>query len=134
MLATQTMMQLGCREPRAAAPARGAPGTLPLHARLLSRRHRRGRAQTAKRPRLRTIVVGNDAACVGKTLGSLNLAPMDVQVTAVRRKGARELIPRVDRDPARRRAVLLGTQGNLARAEIRLLQGEQKNGPTSAGR
>jgi CPA2 family monovalent cation:H+ antiporter-2 len=49
---------------------------------------------------------------------------MEVTVTAVRRKGAREINP----SPQTRLAagdvlVLLGTQGRLARAEIRVLQG-----------
>ena len=78
----------------------------------------------ADAPILRTILIGPDAAAVGKTLGSLNLAAMEVQVTAVRRKGAREINP----SPETRLAagdvlVLLGTQGRLARAEIRILQG-----------
>jgi CPA2 family monovalent cation:H+ antiporter-2 len=123
MLATQTMMQLG----------------LPLN-RVLRRLRdvRRERYSSmggffpgvtdqesdADAPILRTILVGPDAAAVGKTLGALNLAMMEVTVTAVRRKGAREINP----SPETRLAagdvlVLLGTQGRLARAEIRVLQG-----------
>jgi CPA2 family monovalent cation:H+ antiporter-2 len=123
MLATQTMMQLG----------------LPLN-RVLRRLRdvRRERYSSmggffpgvtdqesdADAPILRTILVGPDAAAVGKTLGALNLAMMEVTVTAVRRKGAREINP----SPQTRLAagdvlVLLGTQGRLARAEIRVLQG-----------
>jgi CPA2 family monovalent cation:H+ antiporter-2 len=78
----------------------------------------------ADAPRLRTVVATENAACVGKTLGSLNLAGIDVQVTAVRRTGTREVNPapetRIQKGDV---LVLLGTQGNLAKAEIRLLQG-----------
>jgi CPA2 family monovalent cation:H+ antiporter-2 len=78
----------------------------------------------ADAPILRTILIGPDAAAVGKTIGSLNLAALDVTLTAVRRKGAREINP----SPETRLAagdvlVLLGTQGHLAGAEIRILQG-----------
>ncbi len=124
MLATQTMMQLG----------------MPLN-RVLRRlrevrqeRYQLMRGffpgvtdeQTAdsEQPRLRTIVVGASAACAGSTLGSLHLDALHVQVTAVRRTGSREVNP----DPEMRVKegdvlVLLGTQENLAKAEIRLLQG-----------
>jgi CPA2 family monovalent cation:H+ antiporter-2 len=61
---------------------------------------------------------------VGKTLGSLNLDALDVQVTAVRRKGSREVNPAPEtRLQAGDVLVLLGTQGRIAAAEIRLLQG-----------
>jgi CPA2 family monovalent cation:H+ antiporter-2 len=61
---------------------------------------------------------------VGKTVGSLNLAAMDVQVTAIRRKGTREINPKPDmRLQSGDVLVLLGSQGKLAKAEIRLLQG-----------
>ncbi len=124
MLATQTMMQLG----------------VPLNRvlrRLRDVRQERYRltgsffhgatdenANEAEQPRLRTMVVGNSAACVGKTLGSLGLDAMDVQVTAVRRTGSREINPAPDtRMEGGDVLVLLGTQENLAKAEIRMLQG-----------
>jgi CPA2 family monovalent cation:H+ antiporter-2 len=123
MLATQTMMQLG----------------MPLN-RVLRRLRdvRRQRYSSlggffpgatdqegdAEAPILRTIVVGPDAAAVGKTIASLELPGMDVQITAVRRKGAREINPSADtRIAAGDVLVLLGTQERLARAEIRILQG-----------
>jgi len=123
MLATQTMMQLG----------------LPLN-RVLRRLRdvRRERYSSlgaffpgatdqesdADAPILRTILIGPDAAAVGKTLGALNLAGMEVTVTAVRRKGAREINPSAETRLAPGDVlVLLGTQGRLARAEIRILQG-----------
>jgi CPA2 family monovalent cation:H+ antiporter-2 len=122
MLATQTMMQLG----------------MPLSRVLRRLREERQKRYSsmggffpgatdqddADAPILRTILIGPDAAAVGKTVGSLNLAAMDVQVTAVRRKGAREINPAPDtRLAAGDVLVLLGSQGRLARAEIRLLQG-----------
>jgi CPA2 family monovalent cation:H+ antiporter-2 len=75
-------------------------------------------------PRLRTLVLGPDAAAVGKMLGSLNLAAMDVTVTAIRRKGTREINPAPEmRFQAGDVLVLLGSPGHLAKAEIRILQG-----------
>jgi CPA2 family monovalent cation:H+ antiporter-2 len=75
-------------------------------------------------PRLRTVVATDYAACVGMALGSLNLSAIDVQVTAVRRTGMREVNPAEEtRIKAGDVLVLLGTQENLAKAEIRLLQG-----------
>jgi monovalent cation:H+ antiporter-2, CPA2 family len=57
-------------------------------------------------------------------LERLNLEALGVKVTAVRRKGVRDVNPSPD---MRLRegdvVVLLGPQGALARAEIRLLQG-----------
>ena len=123
MLATQTMMQLGMplsrvlrrlreeRQKRYSSLGGFFPGATDLEA-------------DADAPILRTVVLGPDAAAVGKTVGSLNLAAMDVQLTAVRRKGANEMNPVPDtRLAAGDVLVLLGTQGRLARAEIRLLQG-----------
>ncbi len=124
MLATQTMMQLG----------------MPLN-RVL-RRLRDARAERYRfmpgffhgatdsdledrdEPRLRTLVVGPYAPSVGKTLGSLGLAGMGVQVTAVRRKGSRDVAPGPEMQvQAGDVLVLLGTQEKLARAEMRVLQG-----------
>ena len=123
MLATQTMMQLGMpltrvlrrlrdvRQERYSSLGGFFPGATDQEA-------------DGDAPILRTILLGPDAAAVGKTLASLNLSGMDVQVTAVRRKGAREINPAPEtRLAAGDVLVLLGTQGRLARAEIRLLQG-----------
>ena len=61
---------------------------------------------------------------MGLTLGALNLASMGVEVTAIRRTGEREVNPSVDAIvKAGDVLVLLGTQENLAKAEMRLLQG-----------
>ena len=123
MLATQTMMQLGLplnrvlrrlrdvRQERYSSMGGFFPGVT-------------DQESDADAPILRTILIGPDAAAVGKTLGALNLVMMEVTVTAVRRKGAREINPSPDtRLAAGDVLVLLGTQGRLARAEIRVLQG-----------
>jgi CPA2 family monovalent cation:H+ antiporter-2 len=124
MLATQTMMQLG----------------VPLNRVLRSLREVRQeryhvmrgffpgatdeQAADADQPRLRTLVAGPSAACVGKTLGSVNLDSLGVTITAVRRTGTREVNPAAEtRIKEGDVLVLLGTQENLAKAEIRLLQG-----------
>ncbi len=78
----------------------------------------------AAQPRLRSVMVGPSAACVGVTLESLNLEAMDVEVTAVRRQGVRETNPsRGMRLRENDIVVLLGSQEALAKAEMRLLQG-----------
>ena len=81
-------------------------------------------ASDADQPRLRTVFAGSSAACIGKTLASLNLDSIGVTVTAVRRTGAREVNPAPEtRIKESDVLVLLGTQERLAKAEIRLLQG-----------
>jgi len=124
MLATTTLMQLG------------VPLSRVLH-RLRDAREERYQVMRgffpgatdedqadADQPRLRTLVVGDNAACVGKSLGSLNLAGMSVRVTAVRRTGSRDPNPAPDMEVLPGDVlVLLGTQEHLAQAEIRLLQG-----------
>ena len=58
------------------------------------------------------------------TLGELDLGGLLVEVTAVRRRNTRELLPdnetRLEIGDV---VVLRGTQENLAAAEIRLMQG-----------
>lgn len=124
MLATQTMMQLGLplnrvlrglravREERYTFTGGFFPGVTD------------DESSDQDQPRLHTVVIGPDAAATNVTLERLNLEAMGVQVKAVRRTGVREVNPSPD---TRLRAgdvvVLLGPQGRLARAEIRLLQG-----------
>ena len=124
MLATQTMMQLGLplnrvlrglravREERYTFTGGFFPGVTD------------DESSDQDQPRLHTVVIGPDAAAANVTLERLNLEAMGVQVKAVRRTGVREVNPSPD---TRLRAgdvvVLLGPQGRLARAEIRLLQG-----------
>ena len=70
------------------------------------------------------MAVGDSAACVGLTLEELGMNALDVEVTAVRRTGSRDINPSPEtRVQGGDVLVLLGTQQNLARAEIRLLQG-----------
>jgi len=124
MLATQTMMQLG----------------VPLNRVLLRLRDVRAEryqsmggffpgatdAELAdgEQPRLRTVMLGPDAAAVGRTLASLHLEAMGTRITAIRRKGVREVNPKGETRLREGDVVLLlGTQENLAKAEIRLLQG-----------
>lgn len=75
-------------------------------------------------PRLLTITITPGAAAVSKTLGELCLSDLSIEVTAVRRRNIRGLLPS---DETRLEAgdvvVLRGTQENLAAAEIRLMQG-----------
>jgi CPA2 family monovalent cation:H+ antiporter-2 len=124
MLAAQTMLQLGA----------------PLNRVLRNLREARQQRYTLMRgyfhgatdeniedheaPRLRTLVATEHAACVGRALGELNLPVIGVEVTAIRRTGEREVNPSADAVvKAGDVLVLLGTQENLAKAEIRLLQG-----------
>jgi CPA2 family monovalent cation:H+ antiporter-2 len=124
MLATQTMMQLGMPLNRVLRRLR--------EVRQERYRFMRGffpgatdvEAADSEQPRLHTLVIGADAASVGRSIGSLNLESMGVQVTAVRRMNAREVNPAPETVlHAGDVLVLLGTQGHLARAEIHLLQG-----------
>lgn len=75
-------------------------------------------------PRLLTIMITPNATAINKTLRELDLASLAVEVTAVRRRNIRGLMPT---DETRLEAgdviVLRGTQDNLAAAEIKLLQG-----------
>ncbi len=124
MLATQTMLQLGVPLNRV---LRGLRDVREARYHIMGGFFRGVtdiEAADADAPRLRTIVATENAACVGRTLESLNLAGIDVQVTAVRRTGTREVNPSPEtRIQAGDVLVLLGTQENLAKAEIRLLQG-----------
>ena len=124
MLATQTMMQLGVPLNRVLRRLREVRQERYQFMRGFFPGATDEEAAEGEQPRLRTIVVGPDAACVGKTLASLNLGAIEAQVTAVRRKGSREVNPAPEtRLQPGDVLVLLGTQGALARAEIRLLQG-----------
>lgn len=124
MLATQTMLQLGIPLNRV---LRGLREVREERYHLMGGFFRGATdegAGEADQPRLRTILVGGSAAAIGKTLGSLNLGAMDVQVTALRRTSRREVNPPPDlRIEVGDVLVLLGTQENLGKAEIRILQG-----------
>ncbi|HZZ92524.1 MAG TPA: monovalent cation:proton antiporter-2 (CPA2) family protein [Usitatibacter sp.] len=125
MLATHTMMQLGLplnhvlhrlrevRRERYRLMSGFFPGATDVEA-----------SSSVPQPRLRTLMLGPDAASVGRTLGEMNVASMDVQVTAVRRRGSRDVNPAPETKlQSGDVLVLLGTPDRLAKAEIRLLQG-----------
>lgn len=78
----------------------------------------------AQQLRLRSIMIPQGAACVGKSLAKLDLARFSVDITAVRRRNIRGLAPSPDTVLETGDVVVLrGTPLNLAAAEIRLLQG-----------
>ena len=124
MLATQTMMQLGIPLNRVLRRLREVRQERYQFIRGYFPGVTDEDAADHEQPRLRTLVVGPSAACIGSTIASLNLGAMDVRLTSIRRKGAREVNPsgesRLQEGDV---LVLLGTQEHLAQAEIRLLQG-----------
>jgi CPA2 family monovalent cation:H+ antiporter-2 len=81
-------------------------------------------ADEAGQPRLHPVTIAAGAAAVGRTLGEIGLDALDVEVTAVRRRGIRGVAPeaatRVEEGDT---LVLLGVPEDLAAAEIRLVQG-----------
>jgi CPA2 family monovalent cation:H+ antiporter-2 len=75
-------------------------------------------------PRLHTVLITSGSAAIGKTLGELDLGGLFVDVTAVRRRNTRELLPNDETQLEIGDALVLrGTQESLAAAEIRLMQG-----------
>ena len=81
-------------------------------------------AEEQAQPRLASVPLGDAADAIGKSLAELDLAGVDVEVTAIRRRGIRGLEPSPEMHlMAGDVVVLLGTPENLAAAEIRLLQG-----------
>ena len=78
----------------------------------------------AAQPRLHSVVITPRAAAIGRTIGEMGLGRLDVQVTAVRRRNIRGVAPesgtRIEEGDV---LVLLGTEENLAAAEIGLIQG-----------
>ena len=78
----------------------------------------------AQQPRMQSIMIEEGAAANGKTLQTLRLEDLGVQLTALRRAGVREtkLQPEM-RLQTGDVLVLAGTPETLARAEMRLLQG-----------
>ncbi len=81
--------------------------------------------------RLRTVVLPERASAVGRTLADLDLRA-DVEVTGVRRKGARAQRPASDyRFEPGDVVVLLGRPDALANAEGKLLRKPPKEGPAT---
>ena len=83
-----------------------------------------GDADESEQPRLHSVVVTPRAAAIGRAISEIGLGRLRVQVTAVRRRNTRSVAP----EPATRIEegdvlVLLGTQKDLAAAEISLIQG-----------
>ena len=75
-------------------------------------------------PRLHSILLGEEAHAVGRTLGELGVHALGVEVTAVRRRNIRALEPSAEtRFRAGDVVVLLGPPQALTAAEARLLQG-----------
>jgi monovalent cation:H+ antiporter-2, CPA2 family len=74
-------------------------------------------------PRLHTVLLGERAHAIGHSLDELNVGGL-VEVTGVRRPGARSVMPGADwRFEPGDAVVLLGPPAALARAEQRLLKG-----------
>jgi CPA2 family monovalent cation:H+ antiporter-2 len=75
-------------------------------------------------PRLLTVMITQGAAAAGKSLASLGLEEMLVEVVTIRRQGVKGLEPQPDAvvEPGDV-LVLRGAADSLAAAEIRLLQG-----------
>ena len=83
-----------------------------------------GETDDASQPRLQSLIVVSGAAAVGKTLGEIGLARLNVEITAVRRRNVRTVTPdaatRIEEGDV---LVLLGAEEDLAAAEMKLLQG-----------
>jgi CPA2 family monovalent cation:H+ antiporter-2 len=77
-----------------------------------------------QQPRLRSVIISAGAAAIGRTLGEIDLARLNVEVTAVRRRNVRTLTPDNETRIAEGDVVvLLGLEEELAAAEITLMQG-----------
>ena len=75
-------------------------------------------------PRLHSVTIVAGAAAIGKALSHLDLNALNVEVTAVRRHNVRTITPAPDTCIEEGDVlVLLGAAGDLAAAEIKLLQG-----------
>lgn len=78
----------------------------------------------SKQLRLHSVVVPAGAKAVGRTIGEMDFALMDVSVSAIRRRNIRGLSPGPETEIlAGDVVVLLGEPANLQLAEKRLLQG-----------
>jgi CPA2 family monovalent cation:H+ antiporter-2 len=81
-------------------------------------------AHDSDEERLHSILLGEGAHAVGRTLGELSLQELGVEVTAVRRRKIRALEPSPEiRFGSGDVIVLLGTPRALSAAEERLLKG-----------
>jgi CPA2 family monovalent cation:H+ antiporter-2 len=83
-----------------------------------------GEVSDQAQPRLHSVTVSPGAWAAGRTLRELDLRPLRVEVTAVRRRKERQLQPTADmRLDVGDVVVLRGLEEGLALAEARLLQG-----------
>ena len=74
--------------------------------------------------RLHSVLLGESAYAVGRTLADLDLAPLGAEITLVRRRGIRAAAPGPEtRFEAQDVVVLRGTSLALDAAELRLLRG-----------
>jgi len=81
-------------------------------------------AEAAIHPRLHSVLVVPGAAAIGKTFAELNLALLEIEVTAVRRRNVRTMEPALDTVVEEGDVVvMLGTEDAVAAAEMKLLQG-----------
>jgi monovalent cation:H+ antiporter-2, CPA2 family len=77
-----------------------------------------------EQPRLQSILIDSGAAAVGKTLEAIDVGQDGVFLMALRRNGVRIMSPTADTRIASGDVLILnGAVENLARAEMRLLQG-----------
>jgi len=75
-------------------------------------------------PRLHSLMLSEGAACLGRRLENVDFAALGVQLSAIRRKGVRQLDPPPDLALAAGDVLILaGTPEALGKAEILLLQG-----------
>lgn len=122
MLATQTMLRLGV-------------SPLKLESRLREVRAERYQLMAGFFPgatdeddpehlRLSSIVINEGAAAIGQSINAMVLDELGVSVNALVRRGTRQRSPPTETtiEPADV-LILVGTSADLARAEIRLLQG-----------
>ena len=80
--------------------------------------------ESARQPRLHSVMIAQGAAAIGKTFGALNLAALKVEISAVRRRNVRTVDPGPDTVLEEGDVVVIrGTEEDVAAAEIKLLQG-----------
>ena len=80
--------------------------------------------ESALHQRLHSVMVTHGATAIGKTFSALDLGALQVEVTAVRRRNVRTMAPGPDTLVEEGDVVvILGTEENVAAAEIKLLQG-----------
>ena len=125
MLATQTMLRLGLPLSKVLARLRQVRGErYELMRGFFPGATDADDTQLDAQPRLQSLVIDSGAAAIGKTIASLRLDDIGVQLTALRRKGVRETNLQPDmRLLGGDVLVLAGVPEALAKAEMRVLQG-----------